>query len=366
MAGVLGRRLTAVGVGACVAFAAAEVTLRWTLPPVDLHDLSGIAAQDSPMADWADVDAFCAYRAKLGDYASGKTVNSQGFISTPELGAKDEGSLRIAFLGGSSTGGTSPVLEDEEPWPHLVAAELGEELGGRKVEHINGALPGFTTFESYGRLWSRIRFFEPDIVVVYHGWNEMYYFRREHIERWRVPEDGNWTFAGEGSVLKIRIEPHPIDPWIEWSSLLSRVRRSWFAEHVGEVSGGGRLASDWRPEALEVFRTNLKLILSAESVLGCKVYVVKQPTLIVPGLSEELRNRCGYELHGFDHDAHLRAYAAIYEVIDREVPADRVIDLTQFSGDPRLLLDHVHLRPEGARAVASSVAQHLLPSLQNE
>ncbi len=132
MAGVLGRRLTAVGVGTCVAFAAAEVTLRCTLPPVDLHDLSGIAADDSPMADWADVDAFCAYRAKSGHYAAGKTVSSQGFISTPELGAKDEGSLRIAFLGGSSTAGTSPILEDEQTWGDLVTFRQPVVAGDRK------------------------------------------------------------------------------------------------------------------------------------------------------------------------------------------------------------------------------------------
>lgn len=358
------RRLLAILLGTAVAFLAAEATLRLTLPPVDLHSLSGVGQDFNPMEGWAQVEAFSAYRPRAGRYMQVKTVNTGGYLSTPEIEEKTAGGLRVAFLGGSSTAGTIPVLPDDQTIPWSAAELLREHLG--EVDFVNGAVPGFSTFESYGRLWSRIRFLEPDVVVLNHGWNEMYYFRNAAAARsWRARADGSWGFEERLPVLLHRIAPHPIDPYIEWSSLLCRVRRALFAEPLeGEVGGARELAPDFDPKALDVFRTNLRLFLAAQAPLGFRLYVVKQPTLIVAGLPARLRERCGYRLHGFDHDAHVRAFAALYAVIDGEVPADRVIDLTDLSGDPDLLLDHVHPTAEGAGRIAERIAAHLLRELE--
>ena len=62
---------------------------------------------------------------------------------------------RIVYLGGSSTAGTGAELADESTWPYKVNEILNKK--NIKVDYINGALGGYTSFESYGRLWSRIR-----------------------------------------------------------------------------------------------------------------------------------------------------------------------------------------------------------------
>jgi lysophospholipase L1-like esterase len=358
------QRLLAASFGTLVAFGAAEVTVRLTLPPVDLASRSGVSQEFDGMSSWAQLDAFCAYRPRSGGYLGRKTVSSDGWFSTPELGSKPVDGLRLAFLGGSSTAGTVPLLEDEQTWPWLCA-ELVRAGVDRPVDFVNAAMPGFSTFESYGRLWSRVRFTRPDVVVVNHAWNDMYYFRNaDRAARWRVRKDGSWGFEERTAVLEHRIRPHWIDPWIEWSSVLCRIRRRFFAEPLeGEVGAQRELADDFDADAVEVFRQNLRLLVAAQSALGFELFVVKQPTLIIPGLAEELRARCGYHLHGFDHDAHVRAFEACYRVIDEEVPPERVIDLTDLSGDPVLLHDHVHPTPEGARAIAERVATHLLARL---
>jgi lysophospholipase L1-like esterase len=68
--------------------------------------------------------------------------------------------------------------------------------------------------------------------------------------------------------------------------------------------------------------------------------------------------------HGFDFDAHVRAFDAIYRVIDEEVPADRIIDLTHLSGKTTYLVDHIHLSEEGCRRVAEVVAEKLRKQLE--
>jgi len=358
-------RLLAVLLGLVVAFAAIEITLRLTLPPVDLEDLSGQRAGTHPMADWAYVDAYCAYRAIPGTYlhvGKAKTVNSTGFISTPEVSyEKDRNTIRIVFLGGSSTAGTVPILPDGKTWPALVAKQLDEALPRRKVDFINGALAGYTTFESYGRLWARLRFYRPDVVVVYHGWNDMAYFRNAASAAWRcAPADGGWSF--ERAHIRKRIQPSWIDPYIEWSHLMCRIRRRCFSEPLmGEIGpgGDGELANDFDPRAPDVFRDNLKLMMKAQEVLGCEVYVAKQATLIVRDLPENLRGKCMVHYHGFDFDAHVRAFDAIYRVIDEEIPKEQVIDLTHLSGKTSYLVDHIHLSEEGCRRVADAVAERL-------
>ena len=58
-----------------------------------------------------------------------------------------------------------------------------------------------------------------------------------------------------------------------------------------------------------------------------------------------------------------QSFDAIYRVIDEEVPAERVVDLTSLSGDPEVFKDHVHPTPRGAGRIAGLVAERLAPDL---
>jgi lysophospholipase L1-like esterase len=358
-------RLMALFFGLIVAFIAGEVTLRLTQPLVDLDVMTGRNAGPNPLSRWAQEDAFSAYRAiPDAEGRSGKTVNSEGFMSTPELSPeKEAGVLRIAFLGGSSTAGTGFNLSDRGTWPWRVADLLRKDFPDRRIEHLNGALGGYTSFESYGRLWSRIRFFRPDVVVVNHAWNDMYYFgRADKMHRFRVHDDGGWNLSR--NVVWAEFPPHWIDPWIGWSCLLTHVRR-WVTPKRGEVSAEHeQLAGDYDERAIDVYRTNLRLMRDAQAALGFRLFCVKQPTLIVRDLPEKLRAKCGYAMHGFDHDAHVRAFAEIYRVIDEEMPPDRIIDLTPLSGRPDIFFDHVHPTGKGAGEIATLVARRLASAIR--
>ena len=80
----------------------AEIAVRIFVPYTDLFVATGRIAGRNPMGDWAQVDAFSAYRARPGEYGSiGKTVNRHGHISTPDIEIdKPSGTIRIVFLGG--------------------------------------------------------------------------------------------------------------------------------------------------------------------------------------------------------------------------------------------------------------------------
>ena len=325
--------------------------------PLDLWAVTGRRVGANPMASWALADAFAAYRARPGLAGDGKTVNSLGYISTPEIVMpKPAGRTRVVFLGGSAVAGTGRNLGDTETWPWRTVEILKKEMPELDFDFINGALGGYTSFESFGRLWARIRFLDPDMVILCHGWNEMYYFdRADQMNQWRVLSDGSWSLDQAARATAI-YAPLWIDHLLWPSQALSRVRIKLARALDGEVGQSGDLATDFDHGGLAIWRTNLRQFEALARVLELDLMVVKQPTLIVDNLPESERRRCRYDYHGFDHDAHVAAYAALYGIIDAEIPVDRILDLTSLSGKPELFHDHVHPTGAGTAAMARLVA----------
>lgn len=348
----------------------AEIYVRVTTRYEDLWALTGRSVARRPIADWALLDAYSAMRGRPGEYHSGpvtKTVNRDGFISTPDLSpVKPPHTIRIAFFGESSTAGTGTLLPDSLTWPWQVAENLRQRPGRTdRIEFINAALGGYSTFESMGRLWSRVRFYSPDIVVVYHGWNEMYYFKAvDRIANWRTLPDGSW---GLESAAPVTVYP---PRWYDWlarpSQILTKVRLRFSPPVDGEARAGEfapTLVDHYDHRGLEIFRTNLRLIRATAQTLGMELFVGKQATLIVPGLPEQERSRCRYDFHGFDHDAHVDAFRQIYRVIDEEFPRDHVVDVTPLSGIPENFYDHIHPTEVGAARTAAIMADALAPAV---
>ncbi len=419
----------------------AEGVWRLLRPSHDLWALTGRSSNAiDPISYWALTDAFCAYRGKAGkletDMAMGgddKTVNDHGFISTPPISVmKPEDTIRIVFFGGSSTAGARPILTDKETWPWETTDRLKAYFPENNLDFINAALGGYTSFESYGRFWSRIRFFSPSIAVIYHGWNEMYYFNRvEDMDRYRVGKDGSWgverfvtrpieiytpllidrliwpsqllthlrlslskptTQAGElgvtmigfqltkSSMKQLREEGVPEElltalkplKWQEFSE------KSTFLEAVEKQIGEKqtityrelilkhtalrtvkKLAVDYDPRGLDIWRNNLRLFKEAAKIFGVELFVCKQATLIVRNLPLKDQIRCRYDYHGFDHEAHIDAFEQIYRIIDEEIPESHIIDVTGISGHSEYFTDHIHLTKKGRSMVAKIVSQHL-------
>lgn len=99
-------------------------------------------------------------------------INSLGFRG-PEIDVpKPKSTIRIAFLGGSTTY-CANVSSNEMTWPHLVWQELQRRWPSVKFDFVNGGVPGYGATNSEQNLKERIASLEPDIIVVYHASNDL-------------------------------------------------------------------------------------------------------------------------------------------------------------------------------------------------
>ncbi len=102
-------------------------------------------------------------------------VNAHGFRGPEFSVPKPEGVFRILALGGSAVWDINVTAEDRT-WPARLAARLNARLSldGRalRVEVVNGGVPGYTSAESFMNFVWRGLPIEPDMVIVYQGYND--------------------------------------------------------------------------------------------------------------------------------------------------------------------------------------------------
>jgi hypothetical protein len=91
-------------------------------------------------------------------------INSLGFRS-PEIPVlKPPGTVRLAFLGSSTT--YDLYVDDASTWPHLVTQAIQEAYPTCRVDYLNAGVPGFSSprMLAYYRVY--VSKLEPDIVVL--------------------------------------------------------------------------------------------------------------------------------------------------------------------------------------------------------
>lgn len=96
---------------------------------------------------------------------------------------RDEHTVRIAFMGGSSVQGW-PWREDGVVFAEGVGDRLRERFPDLRIDVINAGVGTYSSFQLVDVAW-QLTAFEPDVVVVYAGHNDRgyYFFNRAFLDR---------------------------------------------------------------------------------------------------------------------------------------------------------------------------------------
>ena len=333
-------RCLAVGLSLLIILVGAEVLLRayvwsrgWT-----------------PNCYAADIELYAPHPDRGGDLKPGFRlrsgvfkidINQQG-LRGPEIRSPTDDRLRIAILGGSSVFGYF-VNDGEE-----AARLLEQSLSAERVEILNGGVPGYNLFHTYGRFQERILPLKPDMVILYLGWNDLPYICSEQPEQFRR-----------------RVIASPVERLLGRSVLYGFITRRL-------LSGGNQFVPDQAGSAvpteagLKQFRENLERLADAVESIDAKLIVCTQALAAHPNATESLRQQVSSDsataqqmtdlaelLHDELTEFANRHDALLWDVFE-QIPANET-----------MLRDYVHLTHVGEKALADIWAERLRSHISN-
>lgn len=170
------REMALMAFGTCVSVGMLELGSRLWLGSLATPDQARIYTLGSEVApsdfQWSQHHYLNYYPTP--NFQRGKTAhNSLGYRDREFPVEKPAGTFRVVALGGSTTY-TVNVEDNEKMFTRQLENILRDEYGYENVEVINAGVAGYDSFESLINLQFRALDLDPDLVIVYHGTNDVH------------------------------------------------------------------------------------------------------------------------------------------------------------------------------------------------
>ncbi len=277
-------------------------------------------------------------------------INAQGFRGEDVTDPKPAGTVRIAFLGASTTF-CAEVEGDENTWPARVTVGLNDSRLGVRFDGINAGVPAFKAVDSKLNLIHRVARFDPDVVVIYHATNDLSRDTRDLAE-------ANGIFTGEGGKASFLAEIS-----VAWNLIEKNLRV--MARQQASSAGAGRLDFD-ADQLADEFRAELRdLVAEARSRASVVALVTFSTRLRADQSPEEKLKSCNtslYYMPYMDVDRLLDGFAAYNRAIvdvARETGAVLIGEENSIPGDDEHFRDSVHFTDQGCAKQAERVLRAL-------
>ena len=304
-------------------------------------------------------------------------VNDHGFLSDrlsmPLEKADDE--IRIATIGASTTANIN--LNYEDNWPGKLGALLQAEFPDKQVTVINAGIPGFNTAQSIGNLTLRVLPFAPDVVVIYHAYNDLKLARPGFELK---PDFSNVHTQPYGSHERPGVFQQVLD-----SSMFFVRTRNKMREYEKATTALEKLSEDDRLDrvpaaAQRVFRHNMTMMIAAAQSTGAKVILSSFATLHdletienqnPQTLSPLKRQELAYLLHFtpglslpgiFDG---LRRYNDVLAELADVMGTKWVDNASMVPHEDRFFVDRVHFSAVGAEQMANNFLPVIVSALND-
>ncbi len=290
-------------------------------------------------------------------------INEHGSRGASFKLPKPPGVRRIVVLGGSTVFDLN--ADEGFDWPHLVEKFL-KEKGHHQVEVINAGIPGHTSSDSLGRLYTEIWQWEPDYLMIYEAWNDIKYFNSLSYDAPLI----RLVKPSNSDADPFKTYQGTMDYLLSYSQLYVKIRSRYFAwKHP--VGSEGRFKEERRDNVgdlgLAQFRLNLETFVDVSRNIHAIPILITQATLASPTNTAEDRKRIGYGYVGLSHEGIVRAYEKCRQVIlqtAREKNANVLDLMPELQGKSELFHDHDHTTSHGSEEVARRVAHFLDPLLK--
>lgn len=303
------------------------------------------------------------------DYFGWIHVDREGFRGPEVAVGKPPGVVRIMAVGSSTTFDPA-VGGDQATWPARLQFWLDQLVPNHPVEVINAGVPGYGVIDQVIRLETELFRYQPDLIILYEGHNDLFVALRRGHEPTRVATDT----PGEVPV---------VTPWGDWLSrhsllygkLVARLKtlrfRSSGRRALTTLQAAGRSDEEIIDSGAQQFERDLTFFLAVARSLGARVVIPK--IIHVSGVAtvnerdSNLLRVWSYTVPFASPEAVLRGYvrynAVLHAVADRFaatwVPTDSfglAGPAWYEAGDP------IHFNDRGADRMAHRLAEAFLAS----
>ncbi len=292
-------------------------------------------------------------------------INSLGLRGPELFRKKAPGEIRIFVLGGSSTfNNNSP---DGNTWSRLLEKKLRREFGPA-IRVVNGGTPGYTSYQSSLRLNCQFVQYAPDMVLVYHLWNDIKYFANSDIPALVQKLEAHGRF-NERTTLNFFAGEIPVFDWLTGvSQIAARLRFALLklVRHVNKVDDEGTtrksLQETIQPAALDFYRGNLLSMRNLLAEKNIPFIIVKQGTLLGPSNTEREERKIGYHYTGFRRPILREAYRLGWKINDEicRLPGVECIPANEsLTSNLEYYRDHVHLTDRGRERLVEVIFENI-------
>ena len=283
--------------------------------------------------------------------APGTPYTDRRGFRLPELpDRKEPGRIRVAFLGGSTTQG------GYRPYPERTVALLNAAAGTNRYEALNAACSSYSTHQSLIVLQRLVLDLEPDLVCLYHGWNDAQLqedgFRDDQKDaaanragpppRWTLPLRRTRLLQGMGWLIDRFRSPAPRVPPERFRANLER-----FADLCARRGIPGLVFTrpPWRPEPPPALGPAMSAYYSARyRVAGDRAWQAREHA----------------EYAGIQRAVAAAKDLALFDASQVVVNLEARRQAGEFGPDVRIYLtDGLHLTPFGEQRLAEALALQL-------
>ena len=289
------------------------------------------------------------FRNSLGE----KIHNKYGFRSMDDFDDINEKDV-IYCAGGSSTYCIN-IEQNRNTWPNVLNGELKNITGDKKIQVINAACSGWTSFQSLIRFSGWIDVLKPKLVVIYHGKNDFAPFVNGKLSEKEIfPDYGNVMHS-----LRLSAIAKKIPDFIKFSYTAKVLYCAYLSRVYMNVL--------WR-----VYATN-RNFTQKESNEGLKRINYKEWEFLISRYRSfaALCKERKIPILFVTQKVRMKRYEAYMEELNMRIKTlenkpDKcfVYDFDkEINDEPGILYDHIHFTEIGARFCGKAVANYIAKNI---
>ena len=301
------------------------------------------------------------YPLHRGRYSFGQyTTNNLRFANGPGGNrdvspVKPESLIRINCLGASTTGNYIEFEGKEYSYPMELEKILKAELDV-PLEVNNCGVGGCNSADIFVRFALQVIDTKPDIVVIYHAYNDIQAyltsgFESDYFHVRRNLGESYWKFRYAAKVPKIPIK------------FLDFMVTQWFVGDVrnsliGEISKG-EVNLDIDPsEGLQTYRRNIQHIIDLCRCNGIEVILSTYCHFLYEAIKQKPLHSLYHDIVASENEV-MRSLATMNNLV--------LVDNARLvRQDEKYFVDSIHFTPEGMRRIAENIADAVKEILRSK